>query len=112
MKRTIAKECPGKDSNERELYHGTSGDAIEGIINQRYLEGAPSPSHPFDILQLFVKIRLHFSPIISFVCRRTFSYQNHIYLDLHVIISFFFSVFYLYDFKCFKEEEEEKKRMN
>jgi len=48
MKRTIAKECPGKDSNERELYHGTSGDAIEGIINQRYLEGAPSPS-PFTL---------------------------------------------------------------
>jgi hypothetical protein len=36
MKRTIAKECPGKDPNERELYHGTSGNASEGIINQGY----------------------------------------------------------------------------
>ncbi|CAF3958384.1 unnamed protein product [Rotaria sordida] len=36
MKRTISKECPGNDPNERELYHGTSGEAIEGIINRGY----------------------------------------------------------------------------
>ncbi|CAF0941208.1 unnamed protein product [Didymodactylos carnosus] len=36
MKRTISKECPGNDPNERELFHGTGGDAIDGIINRGF----------------------------------------------------------------------------
>lgn len=36
MKRTIAKECPGNDPNERELFHGTSGEAIEGIVTRGF----------------------------------------------------------------------------
>ena len=36
MKKNIAKECSDNDPNERELFHGTSGDAIEGIINRGY----------------------------------------------------------------------------
>ena len=36
MKKTISKECPGNDPNERELFHGTSGDAIDGIFNRGY----------------------------------------------------------------------------
>jgi hypothetical protein len=43
MKRTIAKECPNDDPNERELYHGTSGNAIEGIINRGYDDRYFSP---------------------------------------------------------------------
>ncbi|CAM4823261.1 unnamed protein product [Rotaria magnacalcarata] len=36
MRKTISKECRDNDPNERELYHGTSGDAVEGIINRGY----------------------------------------------------------------------------
>ncbi|CAM4976352.1 unnamed protein product, partial [Rotaria socialis] len=36
MKKQISKECRDNDPNERELYHGTSGDAVEGIINRGY----------------------------------------------------------------------------
>ncbi|CAF3882205.1 unnamed protein product, partial [Rotaria sordida] len=31
MKKIIAKQCTGFDPNERELFHGTSGEAIDGI---------------------------------------------------------------------------------
>ncbi|CAF5087955.1 unnamed protein product, partial [Rotaria sp. Silwood1] len=44
MKRTIAKECPGNDPNERELFHGTGGEAIEGIINRGFDDRYFSPS--------------------------------------------------------------------
>jgi hypothetical protein len=43
MKRIIARECPNDDPNERELFHGTSGDAIEGIINRGYDDRCFSP---------------------------------------------------------------------
>ncbi|CAF1180716.1 unnamed protein product [Didymodactylos carnosus] len=36
MKRTISKECPGNDPNERELFHGTKGVAIDGIFNRGF----------------------------------------------------------------------------
>ncbi|CAM4985421.1 unnamed protein product [Rotaria socialis] len=36
MKKPISKECRDNDPNERELYHGTSGDVVEGIINRGY----------------------------------------------------------------------------
>lgn len=32
MKKVIARQCPQKNANERQLFHGTSGDAIDGII--------------------------------------------------------------------------------
>jgi hypothetical protein len=32
MTKLIAKQCPGNIPNERELFHGTSGDGIDGII--------------------------------------------------------------------------------
>ncbi|CAF5175173.1 unnamed protein product, partial [Rotaria sp. Silwood1] len=44
MKRTIAKECPGNDPNERELFHGTGDKAIEGIINAGFDDRFFSPS--------------------------------------------------------------------
>jgi hypothetical protein len=36
MKQMIAKQCPGRNPNERELFHGTKGDAIDGILNDGY----------------------------------------------------------------------------
>lgn len=33
MKSIIARECPGSNPNERELYHGTKGAAIQGITD-------------------------------------------------------------------------------
>ena len=32
MKKIIAKQCPGNNPNERELFHGTIGDGINGIV--------------------------------------------------------------------------------
>ncbi|CAF4351845.1 unnamed protein product [Rotaria sp. Silwood2] len=43
MKETIAKECPGKNPNERELFHGTHGDAMKGIINRGFDDRYFSP---------------------------------------------------------------------
>jgi hypothetical protein len=50
LKRTIAKECPGNDPNERELFHGTHGDAIEGIINKGYDDRYFSPDGAWGML--------------------------------------------------------------
>jgi len=50
LKRTIAKECPGNDPNERELFHGTHGDAIEGIINKGYDDRYFSPTGAWGML--------------------------------------------------------------
>ncbi|CAF1477667.1 unnamed protein product, partial [Didymodactylos carnosus] len=36
MKKTISKECPGNDPNERELFHGTKADGIDGIFNRGF----------------------------------------------------------------------------
>lgn len=36
VKANIAKECPGNDPNERELYHGTGSQAVEEIIKKGY----------------------------------------------------------------------------
>jgi hypothetical protein len=36
MKQIIAKQCPGQNPNERELFHGTSGEAIDGILNDGF----------------------------------------------------------------------------
>lgn len=36
MRQLIAKQCPNKLPNERELFHGTHGEAIEGIVNDGY----------------------------------------------------------------------------
>ncbi|UJR32836.1 hypothetical protein I4U23_020298 [Adineta vaga] len=36
MKKIIAKQCAGQNPNERELFHGTSGEAIDGILNDGY----------------------------------------------------------------------------
>ncbi|CAF1073805.1 unnamed protein product [Adineta steineri] len=36
MKQLIAKQCPGQNPNERELFHGTKGDAIDGILNDGF----------------------------------------------------------------------------
>ncbi|UJR12813.1 hypothetical protein I4U23_016986 [Adineta vaga] len=44
MKRTIAKECPGNDPKERELFHGTSGEAIQGIIDRGFDDRYFSPT--------------------------------------------------------------------
>ncbi|CAF1495767.1 unnamed protein product [Adineta ricciae] len=45
MKRSIAKECPGNDPRERELFHGTGGDAvIQGIIDRGFDDRYFSPS--------------------------------------------------------------------
>ena len=44
MKRTIAKECPGDDPKERELFHGTSGAAIDGIIDRGFDDRYFSPT--------------------------------------------------------------------
>jgi hypothetical protein len=44
MKISIAKECLGKGPNERELYHGTKGEAIEGIIDRGYDDRCFSPN--------------------------------------------------------------------
>ena len=43
MKQLIAKHCIGHNPNERELFHGTKGEAVDGILNDgfddRYWEG-------------------------------------------------------------------------
>jgi hypothetical protein len=36
MKQIIARQCPGKNPNERELFHGTKGDAIDAIVNDGF----------------------------------------------------------------------------
>jgi hypothetical protein len=36
MKQIIAKQCPGQNPNERELFHGTKGEAIDGILNDGF----------------------------------------------------------------------------
>jgi hypothetical protein len=36
MKQIIAKQCRGQNPNERELFHGTHGAAIDGILNDGY----------------------------------------------------------------------------
>lgn len=36
MKQLIAKQCKGHNPNERELFHGTSGEAIDGILHNGY----------------------------------------------------------------------------
>ncbi|CAF4306111.1 unnamed protein product [Rotaria sp. Silwood2] len=36
MKQLIAKQCTGQNPNERELFHGTKGDAIDGILNDGF----------------------------------------------------------------------------
>ncbi|CAF3052625.1 unnamed protein product [Rotaria sp. Silwood2] len=50
MKRTIAKECPGNDPNERKLFHGTGDPAIEGIINRGFDGRYFSPSGAWSML--------------------------------------------------------------
>ena len=44
MKRTIAKECPGNDPHERELFHGTKVAAIQGIIARGFDDRYFSPT--------------------------------------------------------------------
>ncbi|CAF3749728.1 unnamed protein product, partial [Rotaria sp. Silwood1] len=36
MKQLIAKQCKGHNPNERELFHGTQGDAIDGILKDGF----------------------------------------------------------------------------
>jgi hypothetical protein len=36
MKQLIAKQCIGQNPNERELFHGTKGEAIDGILNDGF----------------------------------------------------------------------------
>jgi hypothetical protein len=36
MKQIIAKQCIGQNPNERELFHGTKGEAIDGILNDGF----------------------------------------------------------------------------
>ena len=36
IKQLIGKECKGRNPCERELFHGTSGDAIDGILNDGF----------------------------------------------------------------------------
>ncbi|CAF2066194.1 unnamed protein product, partial [Rotaria magnacalcarata] len=36
MKEIIAKQCKGKIPNERELFHGTKGEAIDGVLNDGF----------------------------------------------------------------------------
>jgi hypothetical protein len=36
IKEIIAHECPGSNPNEQELFHGTSEDAIQGIIDNGF----------------------------------------------------------------------------
>ncbi|CAF1563548.1 unnamed protein product [Adineta ricciae] len=36
MKQIIAKQCPGRNPNEKELFHGTKSIAIDGILNDGY----------------------------------------------------------------------------
>jgi hypothetical protein len=36
MKQIIAKQCPGQNPNEQELFHGTKGEAIDGILNDGF----------------------------------------------------------------------------
>jgi hypothetical protein len=36
MKQLIAKQCSGQNPNERELFHGTKGEAIDGILNDGF----------------------------------------------------------------------------
>ncbi|CAF3353058.1 unnamed protein product [Rotaria sp. Silwood1] len=36
MKKVIARQCPGFNPNERELFHGTSGDGINGITEDGF----------------------------------------------------------------------------
>ncbi|CAF0772628.1 unnamed protein product [Didymodactylos carnosus] len=36
MKMLIAKQCPGRNPNQMELFHGTKGEAIEGILNDGF----------------------------------------------------------------------------
>lgn len=36
MKKLIAKQCPGQNPNERELFHGTKGYAIDGILKDGF----------------------------------------------------------------------------
>jgi hypothetical protein len=36
MKQLIAKQCTGQNPNERELFHGTQGEAIDGILNDGF----------------------------------------------------------------------------
>ncbi len=57
MKRTIARECPNDDPNERELFHGTSGKAIEGIINRGYDDRYFSPNGAWGKLEIFFSFR-------------------------------------------------------
>ena len=60
MKRTIAKECPGDDPKERELFHGTSGVAIEGIIDRGFDDRYFSPTGAWGMFVLsFKSLSLH-----------------------------------------------------
>ncbi|CAF4102227.1 unnamed protein product, partial [Rotaria sp. Silwood1] len=36
MKQLIAKQCKGQNPNERELFHETKGEAIDGILNDGF----------------------------------------------------------------------------
>jgi hypothetical protein len=36
IKQLIAKQCAGQNPNERELFHGTKGEAIDGILNDGF----------------------------------------------------------------------------
>ncbi|CAF5077272.1 unnamed protein product, partial [Rotaria magnacalcarata] len=36
MKQLIAKQCKGENPNERELFHGTKGEAIDGILKDGF----------------------------------------------------------------------------
>jgi hypothetical protein len=36
MKKLIAKQCAGSDPNERELFHGTKGEGINGIVEDGF----------------------------------------------------------------------------
>jgi hypothetical protein len=36
MKQIIAKQCLGQNPNERELFHGAKGEAIDGILNDGF----------------------------------------------------------------------------
>jgi len=36
MKQIIAKQCPGQNPNERELFHGTKREGIDGILNDGF----------------------------------------------------------------------------
>ena len=54
MKKLIAKQCVGHKPNERELFHGTSGDGINGIAEDGFDDRFFNPSGAWGKFNLFL----------------------------------------------------------